>query len=125
MANPIVGKCPVCSEGMHVTKLECPYCRTKVEGDFEICSFCRLGKEQLKFVEVFIKSRGNIKEVERELGISYPTVRSKLDNVIKAMGYDVQASPDDETGAKRKEILELLSKGELSSKEAVKMLKDL
>ncbi len=125
MANQIVGKCPVCGEGMNVSRLECKVCQTTIEGDFEICSFCRLGKEQLKFVEVFIKSRGNIKEVERELGISYPTVRSKLDNVIKAMGYDVAAIPEDETGEKRREVLDLLGKGEITSKEAVKMLKDI
>ncbi len=125
MANPIVGRCPVCSEGMNVTRLECPYCQTAVEGKFEICRFCRLGKDQLRFVEVFIKSRGNIKEVERELGISYPTVRSKLDNVIKAMGYDVHTIPEDETGVKRREVLDMLNKGDITSKEAVKMLKDL
>jgi len=125
VANPIVGRCPVCNEGMNVTKLECSYCQTKVEGEFEICRFCRLGKDQMRFVEVFIKSRGNIKEVERELGISYPTVRSKLDNVIKAMGYDVETSPEDETGEKRREILDMLNSGSITSKEAVKMLKDL
>lgn len=125
MANPIVGKCPVCGSGMHVTKLECSHCNTAIEGKFDICTFCRLGDDHLKFVEVFIKSRGNIKEVERELGISYPTVRSKLDNVIRAMGYDVADSPADETGEKRKEILDLLDKGEISSKEAIKMIKEL
>ncbi len=125
MANPIVGKCPVCGSGMHVTRLECPNCNTAIEGKFDICTFCRLGEDHLKFVEVFIKSRGNIKEVERELGISYPTVRSKLDNVIRAMGYDVADSPADETGEKRKEILDLLDKGEISSKEAIKMIKEL
>ncbi len=125
MANPIVGKCPVCGSGMHVTRLECSNCNTAIEGKFDICTFCRLGEDHLKFVEVFIKSRGNIKEVERELGISYPTVRSKLDNVIRAMGYDVADSPADETGEKRKGILDLLDKGEISSKEAIKMIKEL
>jgi len=78
--------------------------------------------ERLEFVEVFIKSRGNIKEVEREMGISYPTVRNKLDDVIGALGYNAEESPDDVTAEKRKEILDSLEKGEIDSKEAVELL---
>ena len=125
MANALLGRCPVCGEGMEVVRLECPNCSTAVEGRFDICGFCRLTSEQLKFVEVFIKSRGNIKEVEKELGISYPTVRSKLDSVIRTMGYEVPEGSGEGSCERRKDILELLDKGEISSKEAIKMIKDL
>ncbi|AZR72224.1 hypothetical protein BBF96_01715 [Anoxybacter fermentans] len=125
MAHEIIGKCPVCNQELEVVKLKCRFCGTSIEGNFEVCKFCRLESEQKHFVEVFIRCRGNIKEVERELNISYPTVRSKLDQVIKALGYDVGSAPDDDKGAKRKEILDMLNSGEITSKEAIKLLKEL
>lgn len=125
MAHELIGKCPVCKQEMEVKKLECNFCGTSIEGSFELCKFCKLDSEQKEFIEVFIKCRGNIKEVERELSISYPTVRSKLDQAIKALGYEVGAGPEDDKGQKRKEVLDLLNSGELSSKEAIKLLKEL
>lgn len=125
MAHELIGKCPICNQELEVTRLKCRFCGTSIEGSFELCKFCRLDPEQINFVEVFIKCRGNIKEVEKELNISYPTVRSKLDQVIKALGYEVGVAPEDDKGAKRKEILDMLNSGELSSKEAIKMLKEL
>jgi len=127
MRNPMIGKCPVCSSELEVTRLQCPRCGTGLEGRFETCRFCRLSNEQKEFVEIFLKSRGNIKEVEREMGISYPTVRSRLDEVIRALGFTVES--DDESAAlrtqRRREILEALSTGQISSDEAIKMLKSL
>lgn len=122
MAHDLIGKCPVCNENLQITKLKCPHCRTEISGNFQLDKFLRLDKEQLEFVEVFIKSRGNIKEVEREMGISYPTVRNKLDDVIGALGYNAEESPDDSTSEKRKEVLDSLEKGEIGSKEAVELL---
>ncbi len=125
MAHELIGKCPVCNQELEVTKLNCRFCGTSIEGSFEICKFCRLEPEQKDFIEVFIKCRGNIKEVEKELNISYPTVRSKLDQVIKSLGYDVNVAPDDDKGKKRKDILDMLNAGEITSKEAIKVLKEL
>lgn len=125
MGHELVGKCPVCTQELEVEKLSCRLCGTSIEGNFEICKFCKLEKEQKNFVEVFIKCRGNIKEVEKELGISYPTVRSKLDQVIHSLGYDVDSVPDDDKGTKRKEILDMLNSGDISSKEAIKLLREL
>lgn len=131
MANPLVGQCPVCERGLEVTRLHCSSCGTSLEGRFELCSFCRLNREQQEFVQVFIKCRGNIKEVERELGISYPTVRGRLDNVIAALGYRVEpgepvvAADTQAKAGRRKEILEALNRGELTPEEAVKQLKQL
>ena len=120
------GLCPVCGEKFHVSKLTCHRCQTTLSGDFEPCRFCSLNAEQKAFLEVFVKSRGNIKEVERELGISYPTVRSRLENVLEAMGYRVEDnSPREDVAGRRREILEALSRGEISSDDAVKLMKAL
>ncbi|MHB8126257.1 MAG: DUF2089 family protein [Desulfitobacteriaceae bacterium] len=83
-------RCPVCNEELSISQLTCGHCKTKLEGDFfTSCKFCKLPVEHMDFIEVFIKCRGNIKEVEKELGISYPTVRSRLDGAIHALGYSV------------------------------------
>lgn len=120
------GKCPICNAKMDVVRLHCPNCDTSLEGNFTNCKFCNLTNEQKAFIEIFIKSRGNIKEVERELGISYPTVRGRLEAVIEALGYRIEPAREDvETGTRRREILEALSKGEMSSDEAVKRLRQL
>ena len=82
MKKEILGKCPVCSKDMKAVKLHCSNCGISIEGEFEPCSFCKLDSAQKNFLEVFIKNRGNIKEIEKELGISYPTVKNKLDDVM-------------------------------------------
>jgi hypothetical protein len=120
MRKEVLGKCPVCGEELKVTRLSCNHCYTNIEGDFSLCKFCKLSDEQKNFVEVFIKNRGNIKEIEKELGISYPTVRNKLEDVILALGY---SSKYTEPKVDKKEVLEKLSKGEISSEEAIKLLK--
>ncbi|MGD9677669.1 MAG: DUF2089 domain-containing protein [Vulcanibacillus sp.] len=122
-------KCPVCGERLSITKLGCPKCSTAIEGDFQSCEFCRLSEENLDFVKIFIKCRGNIKDVEKELGISYPTVRGKLDAVIRDLGFEVSTKETiQERNSKetaRNEILDQLSKGEISAKEATEKIKNL
>ncbi|HHV27664.1 MAG TPA: DUF2089 domain-containing protein [Tissierellia bacterium] len=120
MKKEAIGKCPVCGKPMEVTKLSCNHCDTHIEGHFTLCKFCKLNDEQKHFVEVFIKNRGNIKEIEKELGISYPTVRNKLENIIEALGY----SPKYNSNINKKEVLEKLSAGEITSEEAIKLLKN-
>jgi hypothetical protein len=122
------GKCPVCGENLSITKLGCPKCSTTIEGNFHPCEFCRLPEEDLEFIKVFIKCRGNIKDVEKELGISYPTVRGKLDSAIRGLGFEVSTKEslkenDDKVKA-RNEILDQLSKGEITPKEATEKLKN-
>ncbi len=126
------GQCPVCGEKLEITKLRCPKCSTVIEGSFEPCEFCRLPKEELEFVKVFIKCRGNIKDVEKELGISYPTVRSKLDTVIDLLGLKtaqkqskVNIEPKVNKKNEKKEILDALSKNIITAKEASVRLRKL
>ncbi len=119
MKKEAIGICPVCSSNLKVNELGCKKCGTSIKGEFDLCKFCYLTKEQKYFLEVFIKNRGNIKEIEKELGISYPTVRRNLDNVIKELGYN-PGSSDEEVS--KKEVLEKLSKGKITSKEALKLL---
>ncbi|HCX62576.1 MULTISPECIES: DUF2089 domain-containing protein [Sedimentibacter] len=120
-------RCPVCGNKLSVTKLCCHKCSTSIEGDFQPCEFCSLPEEDLDFVKVFIKCRGSIKDVERELGISYPTVRSKLDAVIKSLGFEVKEpiKENENKKAEKTAILDQLSKGELSPKEATERIKNL
>jgi len=122
----IVGRCPACGSDLEVTRLQCFNCDTAIEGRFETCRFCLLSREQKEFVEIFLRSRGNIKEVERELGISYPTVRNRLDQVLRTLGYDVgREARDEKADARRREVLARLNRGELTPEEAVKQLKQL
>lgn len=119
MKREVIGKCPVCDDELHVSKLSCSNCKTNIEGEFDLCKFCRLSHEEKSFVEIFIKSRGNIKEIEKEMGISYPTVRNKLENVIESLGYSPKYTRPE---VNKREILEQLSRGEIRSDEAIKLL---
>lgn len=116
----VISKCPICSSKLFISKLKCSKCATIIENDFEMSKFEYLSGEQLKFVEVFLKNRGNIKDVERELGISYPTVRAKLDEVIGSLGYKVSKEPL----VDKKKIVDMLDKGEITPDQAIKMLNE-
>lgn len=122
MGKEVLGKCPVCGQNTQVTKISCNECGTSIEGNFDLCKFCRLTEDQKSFIDVFIKCRGNIKEVEKELGVSYPTVKNKLEDAANALGY--KSEVDTTSSAKRKEILDRLNSGEISVEEAVGLLKD-
>jgi hypothetical protein len=127
MPREALGKCPVCGQNTEVTAISCNECGTKIEGHFELCRFCRLTGEQKSFIETFVKCRGNIKEVEKELGISYPTVKNKLEDAANALGYNNSPSYNyngsDDT-SRRREILDQLESGELTVEDALDMLKD-
>lgn len=122
MAYKILNKCPVCGGKLHITKLECSKCNTVIENKFELSTrFEYLTSDQLNFVGTFLKNRGNIKDVEKELGISYPTVRAKLDDVLTALGYNVQSAA---SNVDKKKVIDMLDKGEISPDEAIKMLNE-
>jgi hypothetical protein len=112
--------CPVCSGQLFVSELTCPSCGTRVSGGFEMCSVCRLPKEMYEFLMVFIKTRGSIKEMEKELGVSYPTVRGRLDELQRQLGFQAQ----DTATASVKEIIDMLEQGEVTAEQAEEMLKN-
>lgn len=118
------GQCPVCHHEFTVTKLTCSHCNSKLEGQFATCKFCQLPEEQLEFLEAFIKCRGNIKDIEVALGISYPTVRNRLDNLIEALGYQ-QGNEDNTKDIKKQRqlILDELERGEIDPQEATRRLR--
>jgi len=118
----VIGKCPVCGEELTVTRLHCRSCDTALEGHFNLGKFYRLTPEQLHFVETFVKCEGKITRVEEELGISYPTVRNRLHDAIRALGYEVPVEAG-VSSERRKGILEQVQAGELSPKDAVELLK--
>lgn len=116
-----IGYFTVCGGGIQISEIYCQKCETTIRCKFELCKFCKLTEHQKYFIEVFIKNRGNIKEIEKELGISYPTVRNKLDEVVTALGYHVDQQKNH---VNRKEILERLSRGEISKDDAIKLLSE-
>ena len=119
-------QCPVCGERMLVTKLRCSHCGTELSGEFAPCRFCRLEEKHLQFVETFLRCRGSIKEVERVLGVSYPTVKNMLDAALTALGLDekpeLRALREKE---ERAEILQRLSDGEIDVDTAIEALHQL
>lgn len=120
MKREVMGQCPICNGTVEITEISCSSCKSTIRGRFKPCKFCTLSQEHKDFAEVFIKNRGNIKEIEKELGVSYPTVKGKLDSLIIALGYKNQ-SPAAEN---RKEILERLYRGEITSEEALSLLNE-
>jgi hypothetical protein len=105
-----------------VTRLHCRNCDTTLQGHFELGRLYQLTPAQLGFVETFIRCEGKITRVEQELGISYPTVRSRLHDVIRALGYEVGDEEPALDDVKRRAILDDLAQGRISSEQAVKLL---
>lgn len=122
MSYPVINACPICRHSLHVTKLECSNCHTIIENNFTLSKFASLSDEQMHFVEVFLVSRGNIKEVEKELGISYPTVRGKLNDIIALMGHDKKLEETSEQS--KSQIIAMLENDEITTKEAIHLLKN-
>ncbi len=121
MAHTVLGRCPVCGEGLEVARLHCPSCDTSIEGRFALARFYQLSAEQIAFLELFVRCEGKLTKVQDELGISYPTARNRLDDLVRAMGYEVQ---EDTTPSleQRQIILEQLASGKISSADAIKLL---
>lgn len=125
--KPIFGKCPVCGEELIVTRLECRSCGTDIGGQFNLGQLARLNADEIQFVEIFVKNRGNAYKVGEELEMPYSTVRARLTEIIRAMGYEPGAEPKEETALnvspeKRKSILDDLARGKISAEDAVKFL---
>lgn len=118
---PMPTHCPVTGEPLEVTRLSCPTSGVVIEGRFQPNEFAFLPHDQLEFMRIFIKVRGNLKEAERVLGLSYPTVRLRFENLLKALGYEVEEEAREDRGA----VLDLLERGEITAEEAARRLQAL
>jgi hypothetical protein len=124
--NTLPTRCPLCGGEVTVTRIYCQDCDTTIEGRFTGGPFSQLTQEQLAFVEVFIRCEGKITRMEDELDLSYPTIRNRLHEVIRALGYE----PGGEepitglTDEERQRILEDLDKGLISAEEAMQLLQE-
>ena len=134
MAHDVISTCPVCSNELAVTRLHCRSCGTTLEGDFSVGRFGRLNRDQLALLESFLRSRGNLREMERELGISYPTVRSRVEALVRALGFGPRADGDDtddqagepvDSARTREEILQALARHEMSADDAAAAIRAL
>lgn len=138
MVHDVIATCPVCSDELTITRLHCRSCGTALEGEFGVGRFGRLDREQMSLLESFLRARGNLKEMERELGISYPTVRGRVDALVRALGLadgaapsgdldseDSNEEPTTDPAAERRGILERLARGEIDAEEAAAALRAL
>ena len=144
MVHDVIATCPVCSGELTIARLHCRSCGTALEGEFGVGRFGRLDREQMSLLESFLRSRGNLKEMERELGISYPTVRGRVDALIRSLGLadGAAVNADEDCGAgfddgfadeatdagvagERREILERLARKEISAEDAATALRAL
>ena len=146
-------RCPVCESALHVSELTCGHCRTRIAGQFDPCRFCSLPTEHLAFLETFLRCEGNLSRVEKDLGLSYPTVRNRFTAMLGALGYgDAPTTPErkvensyafafttetppvppappvpstPEAAARRLAVLDALGRGEMDAVEAATALRDL
>jgi hypothetical protein len=118
--HPLLTVCPVCGGPLHVTRLECGECHTALEGSFSLGRLGRLSREQLDFVELLVKNRGNINGVAGELKVAYNTARSRLDDIVSTLGYGV---PVDDGRPDRRAILDRLAAKEISVEDAMRLLR--
>jgi hypothetical protein len=147
MPHDVIATCPVCAGELAVTRLHCRACGTTLEGDFNVGRFGHLSREQMGVLESFLRSRGNLRDMERELGLSYPTIRSRVEALVRALGFGSRADGDDgpaegdavaaadaagdagptgpEIAAARQEILERLSRHEIGADEAATAIRNL
>lgn len=143
MPHDVISTCPVCAGELAVTRLHCRSCGTTLEGEFTVGRFGRLTREQLTLLESFLRSRGNLRDMERELGISYPTVRGRVEALVRALGFGPREGSDeaaDEAAAAaagagapgstavavaRQEILERLGRHEMTADEAAAAIRSL
>ena len=146
MPHDAIATCPICGGELAVTRLHCRSCATTLEGDFNVGRFARLSREQFALLESFLRSKGNLKEMERELGLSYPTVRARVEALLRALGLGDDAAVEDlppessppdlasaagdaaaaqEMAAARRGVLERLARGDIDAVSAAAELRAL
>jgi hypothetical protein len=130
----ILERCPSCGSDLEIAELRCTRCETQVRARYRPCDFCRLTEEQSTFMRLFVASRGNLTELEKRLGVSYPTVRAKLDEVIERLGPvdgigmappeapQPPPAPPPPLPRDRRALLEMVQRGELTPAEAARQI---
>lgn len=141
MPHDVIATCPVCSGELAVTRLHCRACGTTLEGDFNVGKFGHLSREQMAVLESFLRSRGNLRDMERELSLSYPTIRARVEALVRALGFGPRADGDEaaelagaaadlaaasaDIVAARQHILEQLARHEMSAEDAATAIRNL
>jgi hypothetical protein len=122
--RPAPARCPICQSELTVVRLHCSSCDTSIEGNFSAGQFSNLTPEQLEFIFTFVRCEGRINRMEQELGVSYPTIRNRLNEVIRALGYEPgREEPIEITQERRNGILADLSAGKITAEEATRLLR--
>ena len=119
----IIDNCPYCNGLLKITEVSCPSCDISIAGKLFTSRLARLPLEQQRFLEKFILASGSLKAMSDELGMSYPTARARLSDVIRALGYEVREEAEPVSVEERKTILEQLASGDITSEAAVQLLK--
>jgi hypothetical protein len=122
--HPAPARCPICQSELTVVRLHCSSCDTSIEGNFSAGQFSNLTPEQLEFIFTFVRCEGKINRMEQELSVSYPTIRNRLNEVIRALGYEPgREEPIEITQERRNGILADLSAGKITADEATRLLR--
>lgn len=121
---PIPKECPICKGELLAVTLECKHCDSRIHGRFSTGPFANLSPEQIEFIELFIKNEGKITRMQDDLSLSYPTIRNRLHEVIRALGYEPGEEEPPINEAQRRKILEDLESGEISYDDAIAMIKE-
>lgn len=114
------GDCPVCGERLATTRLGCAACGSELAGVFASCPFCALNPAETEMLRVFLASRGNLREVEKHLGVSYPTARLRFNDLLRKL--DLSDEPEPEPALTREQVLAEVASGALKPAEATELL---
>ncbi len=120
--NQMLTTCPICDERLSITRFHCRNCDTTIDGHFDIGRFGRLSAEQINFLEVFVRCEGKLSRMEPELDMSYPTLRARLTEIIRSLGFPVGPETKLTNDEERHKILDDLASGKLTSEEAMQLL---
>ena len=136
----ILARCPVCEGALKISELSCGSCNTRIQSAFDPCRFCNLPSEHLGFLEAFLRSEGNLSKVEKEMGLSYPTVRNRLTAALHALGLSAdspateasrntsapaETHTEEETAERRRLALNALARGEMGADDVARVLREL
>ncbi len=116
--------CPICQSELEVARLHCNSCDTSIEGHFAMGQFSNLTPEQMEFIFTFVRCEGKINRMEQELGLSYPTIRNRLHEVIRALGYEPGKDESIEVNAEiRSSAIADLEAGKITADQAMRILR--